>query len=201
MDYRMTAPSFELGIEPDHYIESLRNYRSLVKQLRTDAAAAPIDAAVEQLRARVAGVPQAPVRATLMTEDWCGDSACNLPILAELFARAGVEFRVFRGSEHRALQSAYHARSIEHIPVCSLWDGAGAELAVWIERPAACAPRADAWKAAHPQFMRAYHAKKTDKAAEREFASLYRDYLEEMAGWYRADLWVETAREVAALLI
>ena len=107
---------------------------------------------------------------------------------------------VFIGSEYRELEEHYHGMGVDHIPVLSIWDGEGKEIGRWIEAPAAMVPKKDAWKADHPHFMELYRKRDTDKEAGRQFASLYRQFLEGMADWYLEGVWNETTREVVDLL-
>lgn len=193
----MNTQTFESGYDVDTYVRNLRNYRSLVRGLMDKADAN--DDHAEQLK-EAAGKHTQPVRATIMTEDWCGDAALNLPILASLFAKAGIELRVFRGSGYEDLKNKYESEGDDHIPVVSLWDGNGKELGRWIEAPEAVSKLKDEWKAHHPRFMELYEKQKTDKQAAKEFASLYREFLDEMAGWYRNDMWLETTGEIVGLL-
>ncbi len=193
----MNSSEFQQGYDIATYVSNLRNYRSLVKKLMETAQVKPDH--ISALRDAVGGYEQ-PVRATMMTEDWCGDSACNLPILAPLFEGAGIEFRVFRGSEKEDLKAMYENDGDDHIPAVSLWDGAGKEIGRWIEAPQAIQEQKETWKAAHPDFEKLYLRQKDgDKEAAKEFGSLYRQFLEEMSGWYQEGLWNETTREIAQL--
>lgn len=190
----MDQNEFQQGYDVDTYVRNLRNYRSLVRGLMEQAQASPEHA--RALAERVSKHPQ-PVRATVMTEDWCGDAATNLPVLASLFQQAGIDLRIFRGSEHESLKEMYESQGDDHIPVISLWDGDGKEIARWIEAPAKVDERKEAWKAERPDFMKLYEKQKTDKEAAKEFASYYRELLDAMSGWYRDEgLWQETTREV-----
>lgn len=192
----MDNQTFEKGYDVDSYVGNLRNYRSFVRE-RFDEARAD-DQLAEELRRLASGHPQ-PVRATLMTEDWCGDSALNLPILARLFEKAGIELRVFRGSELGELKDRYEADGDDHIPVLSLWDAEGNELGRWIEAPSAIEPKKNAWKADRPHFMELYAKRESDRDAAKQFATLYREFLSEMAQWYRDGMWEETQREIVDL--
>ena len=154
---------------------------------------------VSDLKEATAQRPK-PVRVTMMTEDWCGDSACNIPVLDDLFKRAGIEFRVFRGSEETDLKEMYESQGADHIPVVSVWDGSGEELARWIESPHAVGEKKAAWKKEHPEFGELYEKQKTDKDAAKQFASLYRRFIEEMAEWYKSDMWSETTREIVEMV-
>ncbi|MFP4375375.1 MAG: thioredoxin family protein [Spirochaetaceae bacterium] len=193
----MDTQTFETGYDPETYVANLRNYRTFVKRLMGEASARSDH--VTALVDAVQGV-HAPVRATMMTEDWCGDSACNTPILADLFSRAGIEFRVFRGSEQTDLKQKYNSEGATHIPVVSLWDGSGRELARWIEAPAVVDRKKTAWKKEHPEFTELYDKQKTDTDAAKRFATLYRQFIEEMAEWYMAGDWDETTREIVEQL-
>ena len=193
MDISMDSERFERGYDTGTYVANLRNYRSFVKRLMGEAEADPEH--VKALR-NAASRWEQPVRATMMTEDWCGDSACNVAILAELFEKADIPFRVFRGSEETELKDAYRSEGATHIPVVSLWDGTGAEVTRWIEAPEAVAAKKDEWKAEHPEFDELYKKQKKDKQAAKEFGSLYRRFIEDMAGWYKAGMWSETTREI-----
>ena len=57
-------------------------------------------------------------------------------------------------------------------------------------------PMKDAWKAKRPEFMELYSKRDEDKEASRKFATLYRGFLEEIAGWYTGGMWKETTREI-----
>ena len=193
----MDQTMFEQGYDVDTYVRNLRNYRSMVRSLMDEADAS--DEHARELGRRVAEQPQ-PVRATVTTEDWCGDSALNLPILASLFGKAGIELRVFRGSETPELKDKYEREGDDHIPVISLWDAEGTELGRWIEAPKRVGAMKDEWKAQRPEFMELYAKQKTDKEAAKQFATMYRSFMEEMAGWYRDGMWNETTREIADLV-
>ena len=192
----MTQDYFDSGSEIETYLKDVRSYRSLVRSLtkeaRVDAAAAA------ELQKALADHP-GPVIATVHTEPWCGDSACNLPILRPLFAAAGIPFRVFDEANHPELKEYYRADGEGHIPVLSLWDGQGHEIGRWVEAPAAVQPLKQQWKAEHPRLMELYPLKADDPEAEKEFARLYRSFLEDMAIWYREGMWEETVKEIVAL--
>jgi hypothetical protein len=189
----MFTIDFEKGIEAAQYIENLRYYKSVVRSLVTEAEAEAdhISRLADAVKERAK-----PIRATAMTEDWCGDSACNIPILTSLFSSAAIPFLIFHGSEYREFEKYYNDQGIDHIPVISIWDGKGEEIGRWIEQPRKVIPMKDAWKAERPGFMDLYKRREKDKEAGRQFAKLYREFLEEMAGWYIGGMWTETTREI-----
>ena len=194
----MNTETFGAGFDPAAYVGVLRNYRSFVRSHMGEANANAEHIAA--LNAVVAAKPQ-PVRATIMTEDWCGDSACNLPILTSLFAGADVELRIFRGCENDALHDYYNnVRGIDHIPVLSIWDGRFNEICTWIEAPAAVTAKKDAWKAERPEFMDLYRRKATDREAARKFFPLYAEFMDLMISWYQSGMWDETTREIVEAL-
>ena len=96
----MFGIDFSRGIEADRYLRELRYFRSIIDHLT--GVAEPESDHIAQLADAIKPHVQ-PVRATAMTEDWCGDSACNIPILEPFFSSAGVEFMVFHGSEYPEL--------------------------------------------------------------------------------------------------
>jgi hypothetical protein len=193
----MDTQTFERGYDAETYVANLRNYRTFVKRLMAEAEA---DEAHVRTLSETAARAEAPVRATMMTEDWCGDSACNVPVLTDLFDKAGIAFGVFRGSEEPDLKEQYESEGATHIPVVSIWDGTGRELARWIEAPEAVDAKKQAWKTEHPEFNELYEKQKTDKDAAKKFAALYREFLETMAEWYRSGDWWETTRELVEQL-
>jgi hypothetical protein len=197
----MTLTTFESGYDVPTYVARLRNYRSLVRGWMDDGReySAGLASLIERIRTACEAFPP-PIRASIMTEDWCGDSACNIPIVTPVLDAAGVETRVLRGSEHAELKRAYEEEGTDHIPVVSLWDGQFAEISRWVEAPAAVGPKKEAWKSEHAGYADLYERQKEDRTAAREFASLYRTFLEEMGRWYHEGMWTETIREVAEAL-
>jgi hypothetical protein len=189
MDYQRFTEGFDI----ETYAKNIRNYRSVFKRLLSEAQAS--DEHAHTLR-EVTATAATPVYLSVVTEDWCGDSCCNIPILADLAKKADLEIRVFRGSEHPDLEKRYTDEGDDHIPVVSVWDGEGGELARWIEAPEAVEQKKAAWKEAHPDFMPLFERRDSDPDAAKQFAALYREFLEEMAGWYVDGLWKETTREL-----
>lgn len=199
MEYleKMTTDYFEKGMTVEEYLKELRHYRSLVRTLMDQAGAgdSPAQSDIEKLRVALESFPQ-PVRATVNTEDWCGDWICNMPLLDRLFKSVVIPFHIFRGSEYGELKARYERDGDTHIPAVSLWDGEGNEILRWIEAPAKVAEMKDAWKAENPQLMELYAKQSEDKIAAKEFAKLYRKFLETMAQWYTDGMWDETVKEI-----
>lgn len=193
--FTMTANCFAGGTDTETYLAELKTYRSIVRAL-AEAAEASADH-VELLRKRISALP-GPVTASAFTEPWCGDWACNFPILRDLFSRAGVPFRIFESAGSPELADFYKSEGVDHIPVISIWDGNGGEISRWIEAPAAIQGMKAEWKKQNPRLMELYAIKNGDKEAEKEFAKLYRRFVEEMSQWYREGMWDETTGEITA---
>ncbi|HKK49603.1 MAG TPA: thioredoxin family protein [Alkalispirochaeta sp.] len=187
----------EKGMDPNTYVQNVRNYRSLMKRLFN--AAEPNESHIARLR-DAAQATQA-VYATVQTEDWCGDSACIVPVLAPFFRAADIQLVIVRGSEQPEFKAYYENDGDDHIPAVSIWSKDGAELVRWIEAPEAAGTQKAAWKAEHPTFEPLYEKQKQgDSEAAKQFGALYRTFLEEMAGWYEAGMWDETTRELVEAL-
>ncbi|HDQ13795.1 MAG TPA: hypothetical protein ENN41_03145 [Sediminispirochaeta sp.] len=191
---KMTREYFQSGLTIPEYMKELRNYRSLVKKLLKSTQAE--DEQVELLKEKLQGL-HGPISASAQTEDWCGDWAANMPYLNDFFDRAGVEFRVFRGESHPELKERYRREGVGHIPVISLWDVEGEEIARWVEAPRKVAAMKTRWKKEHPQLMELYDKQADDRQAAKEFAKLYRVFLERMIHWYKEEgMWRETGEEI-----
>ena len=91
----------------------------------------------DDARARLEALPGAR-RVLVLTEDWCGDAARSVPVLAAACQAANAV-------EHRYLDSDQHpdtiARFLTHggraIPIAVVQDEHGAYLGMWGPRPAA----------------------------------------------------------------
>ena len=208
MYYADLAQVWPTGIAAPDYFSSLKYYRNMVESLYNEVAVDGGDArrVADALAAHPAvnGHTEA-VRALVVTEDWCGDSATTLPYVARLCETIGVPLRVFRQSEAPEPKKWYVDNGTEHIPVVSMLfapgetDAADAsiptELFRWVERPAAAHEKVSDWVAAHPEFPEIRSKKDSDEAASKEYFRLYAKLLRDMAGWYRAGLWREIATE------
>jgi len=185
------------GMDPNDYIHGIRNYRSFIRELNNQIEVEQewVDAFASEL-ARLTNVKGA----TFMSEDWCGDAACNLPVLAKICDQAELELRVIRGSEQPVLNSFYEDDGTDHIPVFSIWDEESNEIIRWVEAPRGIQKKKDEWKSRHPDFMELYGKRETDKDAAKQFATLYMEFLVEMAAWYREGGWKEVCDEITALL-
>jgi hypothetical protein len=86
-------------------------------------------------RAVIEALPQR-IEILAIVEDWCPDVVANLPIvarLAEASERVGLHVLV-RGPETGDVADAYPHEGRSHIPTYVVFDAAGAELGVIVER-------------------------------------------------------------------
>ena len=71
-----------------------------------------------------------------ITEDWCGDSVRNLPVMVKLVeALPDSELRVIRRDLNLDLMERYALNGKKKIPTVVFFDENFKELAVWIEKP------------------------------------------------------------------
>ncbi len=79
-----------------------------------------------------------PFRLVVLAEDWCGDAANTVPILAKWAAQVpNVELRVLRRDEHPDVMDRYLTGGVARsIPVVIVLTGQMEELGWWGPRPA-----------------------------------------------------------------
>jgi thiol-disulfide isomerase/thioredoxin len=71
-----------------------------------------------------------------ITEDWCGDSVRNLPVIAKLVETLpDSELRVIKRDLNMDLMERYALNGIKKIPTVVFLDENFKEMAVWIEKP------------------------------------------------------------------
>lgn len=139
-----------------------------------------------------------PRRVLVLTEDWCGDSMLNLPILARVLeAMPDAEARIVKREEHWELARRYPAADgNNHIPLLIFMTPDGHELGHWMERSAA----------AH-DWDRAYRAQKppppkfgADGQKTPAWESWNQRRLARARRAYHAGLWLAAVAEFKALL-
>lgn len=178
------------------YLAQMKKNREHIEGLYRSAHVSP-----EHARAFAAAVAKhgGTVSISVLTENWCGDSISNLPIIARLEeAVPGIEMRIFLGKDHPEVKRFYNDAGIEAIPALSLFDSDWRELGRWIERPQAATQLVEEWAARHPELEA---LKASDSAADKiKLKSIYDGLLLEMGGWYSGGMWNETLREILAAL-
>jgi hypothetical protein len=194
-DYPIAAPAWQHGLTLEQYVDGMSRHQAAT---RRRLAQVRLTAADRAALGRVAGARHALV----MTEDWCGDSLLNVPILAAIVAAVpGMDMRVFSRAAEPALEAYYQARGITHIPVFSFLDDDFKELATWVERPQAAHERLAAWYAARPEVAALRADTRLDPEERRSrLRPLTAGLLDEMEGWYNAGLQQATIDEIRQLL-
>ncbi|MEL6446067.1 MAG: thioredoxin family protein [Bacteroidota bacterium] len=90
----------------------------------------------DALRAALARI-DAPQTWLVLTEAWCGDSAFNLPVIAEAAELSDhVLLHVLLRDENADLIERYHTNGSHSIPKLIAFNADGAELFTWGPRPA-----------------------------------------------------------------
>ena len=146
---------------------------------------------------------ESPIHVLVMTEDWCGDSLMNVPILARIVEAApGMDLRVFIRSRSPELNDYYTARGITRIPVLTFLDGDFNEIGTWVERSQAAHAAVSEWMDAHPEVTELLQ-NQTMTAEERHrlLGEKFGGILIEMEGWYADSLQKATVDEIKALLV
>jgi hypothetical protein len=147
----ITRAHLAAAMTPEQFIESMTTNREVVEA--NLAAAALTDAE----RARFARLP-APLTVLVLTEDWCGDSTANLPIVMRLARETGsFDLRILQRDEHKQIAERYLLDDgRNHIPTYIVLDQDLNELGHFIERPAAITEKlhefAVAWFGRHPDL-------------------------------------------------
>lgn len=157
---------------PDYMNYTKLNWARMNRWLKTASLS-------EEARAAVAAVDQ-PQQWIVITEPWCGDAAHIVPFI-QMIALENSEITVqyeLRDSEpHRIAQ--YLTNGGKAIPKLVIRNAAGADLAVWGPRPAAC-------QKVYAELV----AQKTD-------TSVLKTALQ---NWYNADKGKEIQTELSAVL-
>ncbi len=123
----------------------------------------------------------------VLAEDWCGDAASLVPVLAKLAAAVpdSVDLRVFRRDEHLDIMDAHLSHGGRSIPIAIVFDEHMQKLGWWGPRPGPA-------QAMFRDKIREYKAGRlTDKGEE-----VYRPLLK----WYRKDRGRHTMDEFLIIL-
>ncbi len=115
---------------------------NLARMKRWIKTTGPSDALVHALEARG--------RAAwwVITEAWCGDSAQNLPLIAEAADRVGIPLRIILRDDNPEIMDRYLTGTSRSIPKLVALSGGESEYFVWGPRPLPAQTLYDAWRAA-----------------------------------------------------
>jgi len=138
----------------------------------------------DESAARFAALP-GKRRVLVLTEDWCGDAARSVPVLAKAFAAAPlVEARYLLSDDHPAALSHNLTHGGRSIPIAIVEDERGHLLGTWGPRPAPL-------QALFRARRRALGVPKTEERAE-FYAPIMR--------WYAEDGGKTTLAEILMIL-
>ncbi len=195
-DFPMSLATWQGGLTLEAYLGSMRTHQDSTRRQLAQIALRAEDRTVF---ARLNHVRHALV----MTEDWCGDSMLNVPILAHIVqAVPGLDLRVFVRSASPELDRYDQSRGIARIPVFTFFDAEFRELATWVERPRAAHERLAAWYAARPEIAAVRSDPALDPDERRQkLRPLTAGLLAEMESWYDQGLWQATVDEIRQLLV
>jgi len=177
---RVTRERYEAGMTYPAFCREVTKHEGLWNGVYTHLAV-PEDA-VQRLR-ELPG----PRHVLVLAEDWCGDAASLVPVLAKLVEAAPdlVDLRLFRRDENLDIMDRHLSRGGRSIPVAIVFDDDMRELGWWGPRPA---PAQAMFRERIRQFKAGIL---TDKAAD-----VYRPLLR----WYRKDRGRHTIDEFLTIL-
>jgi hypothetical protein len=102
----------------------------------------------EAMRHAMADVT-APRTWLVITEDWCGDSAQTLPLLAAIaHLNPMIDFKIIDRDTNPEVMDRYLTKGSRSIPILVARDGEGRDLWTWGPRPDAMLALIEEWKAA-----------------------------------------------------
>lgn len=83
----------------------------------------------------------------VITEDWCGDSAQTLPVIATIAElNQNVTLRILDRDSYPAAMDLYLTNGARAVPIVAAIDANGVELWHWGPRPEAAKPLVEEWK-------------------------------------------------------
>jgi len=195
MGLPINKESWQLGLELDNFVEGMQTNRlDMLRRLKI--------VKLSESEVKLLINLDRTVHALVMTEDWCGDSLMNLPILLRIVETLPqMDLRIFIRHEWRELEAYFQERGIMHIPVLLFLDTDYKEIGIWVERSKAASERLANWVSSHP----VYEAIRTSAELSREekrarLAPFLAERQLEMDDWYQGGLQSTTVAEIAALL-
>jgi hypothetical protein len=184
------------GLTLEAFVEGSTTYQ---QELQQRLATVQLDVAAQSFFAELSE----PTYVLVLTEDWCGDSLFNLPILARIVEAApGLRMRIFVREQHSALAAAYARRNIVNIPVFTFFDAQFHELGTWVERPQLAHDRYTTWLAENP-LVYTIRSDRTlsDEAKRIRLRPIYEQLRVQMEHWYADQLQDATIHELRHVLL
>jgi hypothetical protein len=187
-----------MGLWLEEYVEAMDQHQAAMLRRLDEVSLTAEDQ-------RYFGQRERPRYVLVMTEDWCGDSLMNLPIVARIVEAAPqMELRIFVRSRAADLNRYYEERGITNIPAVTFLDEAFGEIGTWVERPQAGHSRVEAWAAARPGVIELYglygDPSLTAEERRRLFDERFPEFKTEMEAWYEEGLQQAMVDEIKALL-
>jgi hypothetical protein len=125
-----TKDEWEAGVDWPRYLAGVKEHASLWRHHFESAEVDGIS------RRRLNALP-GPRKVLVLTEDWCGDAARSVPVIARaLVGTPGVEVRFIDIAGHPELIDRHLTKGGRAIPVAIVADGEGREIGWWGPRPA-----------------------------------------------------------------
>ncbi|HZW04004.1 MAG TPA: thioredoxin family protein [Anaerolineaceae bacterium] len=191
----MNAEIWTQGLTIDEFVDQMTHCQRAMRRRVETLRLTPFE------RGLFSGL-ETPVYALAFTEDWCGDSLMNLPVLAQIARFApGMDLRIFPRPAWPDLREHLTGREIRSIPVFAFLDETFREIGLWVERPRRANPLVRQWWQARPEA--AEIRGRVDLTAEQKremLRPLTEQFLEEMEGWYDQGLQLETTTEIRKVL-
>jgi len=118
----------------------------------------------------------------VITENWCGDSAQNLPYIAKIAEEnPNINFRIILRDKNPDIMDLYLTKGTKSIPVLVAFDIDGNELFKWGPRPAEAKKHISEWKSqgiVKPELYEKLHlwyGRNRGKEIENEMLELIKD--------------------------
>ena len=116
----------------------------------------------------------------IITEDWCGDSAQNLPYLFRMSElNPNIELKIIYRDEHLDIIDKYLTNGGRAIPIVVGFDSDGNELFQWGPRPEVAKQLVKEWKESglkkeeFNEKLHLWYGRDRGKTFEKEFVSLF----------------------------
>lgn len=169
------AGLWESALTFERFVEASTQHRDLWTGVYRTAA---VPAWAMEEVARLGGGRR--FRLVVVAEDWCGDAASTVPVVARFAEAAGIELRILRRGRHPEVIDRYLGPGgARAIPVVIVLSEAMEEIGHWGSRPAE---------------LQAF------VLAERAKGRTSRDYFPEVRRWYARDRGESTLREILAVM-
>lgn len=191
----MSSTRWARGLTLDQFVDGMTRKAEDMRRRLAEVTLTPAE------KRMLAGAHGA-AHVLVMTEDWCGDSLMNVPILVRIVETIpGMDLRIFIRHEWEDLRLSYEERNVRTIPVFTFFDEGFNEIGTWVERPQAAHQWRKEWLARHPE-RDAIQCDPTLSEEERQsrLREISRAYQAEMEEQYRLDLQSATVCELAILL-